>query len=124
MVYRPNWEATLFEHLLSLSMYELEELHEELMGETVPGCERPEISRTIQGYLRESGELKSFCHAHCSDIEMDPVLQHWIVTPELAKQLLEQGEVACQWQGLWIWGRCTAGQAVEDDACIRRIAGA
>ena len=54
----------------------------------------------------------------------DEVFEWWLVSPYLAEELKEQGEVVidaldCHW-----WGRTTSGQAVYMDAAIQEIAGA
>ena len=54
----------------------------------------------------------------------DEVFEWWLVSPYLAGELKEQGEVVidaldCHW-----WGRTTSGQAVYIDSVIQKIAGA
>lgn len=54
----------------------------------------------------------------------DEIFEWWLVSPYLAGELKEQGEVIidaldCHW-----WGRTTSGQAVYMDAAIQEIAGA
>ena len=54
----------------------------------------------------------------------DEVFEWWLVSPYLAGELKEQGEVVidaldCHW-----WGRTTSGQAIYMDSAIQEIAGA
>lgn len=53
----------------------------------------------------------------------DEVFEWWLVSPYLAEELKEQGEVIidaldCHW-----WGRTTSGQAIYMDSAIQKIAG-
>lgn len=50
-------------------------------------------------------------------------LEHWLVTDDLARRLLDEGEaVAYDVAGMTVWGRCTSGQAIYADGVLQRIA--
>lgn len=54
----------------------------------------------------------------------DEVFEWWLVSPYLAGELKEQGEVVIDALGCHWWGRTTSGQAVYMDGVIQQIAGA
>ena len=54
--------------------------------------------------------------------EYDDVLEWWLITPYLAKQLIEHSEVIVFDYGCHWWGRQTSGQAIYMDYAIQQIA--
>lgn len=64
--------------------------------------------------------------ALCSDHGIEPyqreVFEHWAVSQWLAEKLIEQGEkVDTDFEGLNVWARTCAGQAISLDGVIVRI---
>ena len=53
----------------------------------------------------------------------DEVFEWWLVSPYLARELKEQGEVIIDALGCHWWGRTTSGQAIYMDGVIQKIAG-
>ena len=49
-------------------------------------------------------------------------MEWWLITPYLAKQLIEHGEVIVPEYGCLWWGRQTSGQAIYMDYAIQQIA--
>ena len=54
----------------------------------------------------------------------DEVFEWWLVSPYLAQELKQQGEVIIDALGCHWWGRQSSGQAIYMDAAIQEIAGA
>ena len=54
----------------------------------------------------------------------DEVFEWWLVSPYLADELKEQGEIVIDALGCYWWGRTTSGQAIYMDSAIQKIAGA
>jgi len=52
------------------------------------------------------------------------IFERWLVSPYLARELKEQGEVIIDALGCYWWERTTSGQAVCMDSAIEKIAGA
>ena len=52
------------------------------------------------------------------------VMEWWLVSPYLAQELKQQGEVIIDALGCHWWGRQSSGQAIYMDAAIQEIAGA
>lgn len=52
----------------------------------------------------------------------EEVFEWWLVSPYLAQELKEQGEVIIDALGCHWWGRTTSGQAIYMDDVIRKIA--
>lgn len=50
------------------------------------------------------------------------VLEWWLISPFLARQLAESGEVVVSDYGCHWWGRQTSGQAIYMDYVIQKIA--
>ncbi len=62
---------------------------------------------------------ESACDAEGIDPYINEVYEHWIVTPWLAHQLEERGEVIDHdFLGMVIWGRCATGQEIAVDAVM------
>lgn len=73
---------------------------------------------TEAGAWRAAFEAMNLEHPDGSDI-----LEHWLVTEDLARRLEAKGEsVARDVQGLTIWGRVTSGQGIAADYVIQSIA--
>ncbi len=53
---------------------------------------------------------------------LDDVLEWWLVTDWLARQLQDEGEVIVEDYGCCWWGRQTSGQALYMDSVIQSIA--
>ena len=53
----------------------------------------------------------------------EEIFEWWLVSPYLARELKEQGEVIIDALGCHWWGRTTSGQAVYMDGVIQKIAG-
>ena len=53
----------------------------------------------------------------------DEVFEWWLVSPYLAQELKQQGEVIIDALGCHWWGRQSSGQAIYMDAAIQEIAG-
>ena len=53
----------------------------------------------------------------------DEVFEWWLVSPYLAQELKQQGEVIIDALGCHWWGRTTSGQAICMDSVIQKIAG-
>ena len=53
----------------------------------------------------------------------DEVFEWWLVSPYLAQELKQQGEVIINALGCHWWGRTTSGQAICMDSVIQKIAG-
>ena len=56
-------------------------------------------------------------------IDEEEVFEWWLVSPYLARELKEQGEVIIDALGCHWWGRTTSGQAIYMDGVIQKIAG-
>lgn len=54
----------------------------------------------------------------------DEIFEWWLVSPYLADELKEQGEIVIDALGCYWWGRTTSGQAIYMDSAIQKIAGA
>ena len=54
----------------------------------------------------------------------DEVFEWWLVSPYLAQELKQQGEVIIDALGCHWWGRQSSRQAIYMDAAIQEIAGA
>ncbi|MFG6341865.1 MAG: hypothetical protein K1V70_06890 [Alistipes sp.] len=54
----------------------------------------------------------------------DEIFEWWLVSPYLAQELKEQGEVIIDALSCCWWGRTTSGQAIYMDNVIQEIAGA
>ena len=54
--------------------------------------------------------------------DYDEIMEWWLITPYLAKQLIEHGEVIVSEYGCLWWGRQTSGQAIYMDYAIQQIA--
>ena len=54
----------------------------------------------------------------------EEVFEWWLVSPYLAQELKQQGEVIIDALGCHWWGRQSSGQAIYMDAAIQEIAGA
>lgn len=84
---------------------------------------------TVDGYRHdadaESSDAESWeelCDEQRLEAYSPEVLEHWIVTPWIARKLAERGEVVAEVCNLWIWGRTTSGQAISLDAAWHDIA--
>ena len=53
----------------------------------------------------------------------EEIFEWWLVSPYLARELKEQGEVIIDALGCHWWGRTTSGQAIYMDGVIQKIAG-
>ena len=53
----------------------------------------------------------------------EEVFEWWLVSPYLARELKEQGEIIINALDCYWWGRTTSGQVLYMDAVIRKIAG-
>ncbi len=56
------------------------------------------------------------------DGDEQEVLEHWIVTPDFARQLQQHGETVGELFDFHVWGRCTSGQSIAMDGVIAEIA--
>ena len=56
--------------------------------------------------------------------KIDEVFEWGLVSPYLAQELKQQGEVIIDALGCHWWGRQSSGQAIYMDAAIQEIAGA
>lgn len=82
------------------------------------------------GYIDTNDGQKWACsdwEELCHEFDIDPyeteILEHWIVSEFLAKELEARGErVEFDFQGLIVWGRTVSGQAISMDAIIQDIA--
>ena len=54
--------------------------------------------------------------------EYDEIMKWWLITPYMARQLIEQGEVIVSDNIYHWWGRQTSGQALYMDYIIQQIA--
>jgi hypothetical protein len=53
--------------------------------------------------------------------EYDEIMEWWLVSSYMARQLIEQGEVIVSDYGCHWWGRQTSGQAIYMDYVIQKI---
>ena len=60
--------------------------------------------------------------SNCYEYEMHEVYQWWIVSDFLFEKLQEVGEVVCDVEGVYFWGRTACGIALEYDYCFKKIA--
>lgn len=65
--------------------------------------------------------------ALCQDFGIDPydreVYEHWIVTQDLADDLIAVGEkVDTDFADMCVWARTVTGQNISADACIKAVA--
>lgn len=69
-------------------------------------------------------DWEGLCAKHGIEPYDREVLEHWIVSDWLADKLIEKGEkVDKEFQGMCVWARTTAGQAIYTDVVIQEIAG-
>ena len=54
--------------------------------------------------------------------QLEDILQWWAVSQFLGEKLREEGEAIVFYEDFCLWGRTTAGQAIEMDAVVQRIA--
>lgn len=75
--------------------------------------------------LYEQGDIqteKALCELIDIGLEYFPVLEYYIVSLWLGKELKKQGEVVdFDFLGLVVWGRSTTSSSVKDDEVIMRI---
>ena len=77
----------------------------------------------ILGGYEECQECDGEGCNECDDGEaLVEVLEHWIVSDWLGRELEKQGErVAFDFHGLTVWGRQTSGQGIAMDYVIEKI---
>ena len=56
------------------------------------------------------------------EYEPKEVYQWWIVSDYLYERLQEVGEVVCDVEGVYFWGRTACGIGLEYDYCFKKIA--
>ena len=56
------------------------------------------------------------------ECEPKEVFQWWIVSEYLYERLQEVGEVVCDVEGVYFWGRTACGIGLEYDYCFKKIA--
>ena len=112
----------LFEKLLNDSDYclydEIENLHMEFESDKnglCCNCSSPMQPEEVP--LNDMGEC-----VDCFDSPMHEVFQWWIVSDFLYERLQEVGEVVCDVEGVYFWGRTACGIALEYDYCFKKIA--
>ena len=76
----------------------------------------------VVGELIRAGKIDEEYTYPFVDTE-EEVFEWWLVSPYLARELKEQGEVVIDALGCHWWGRTTSGQAVYMDGVIQKIAG-
>jgi len=78
---------------------------------------------TREDHIDHNGDLDldGIFRQAVEDYEPPEVLEHWIVTPWLGKQLKERGEAVGELFDFTIWGRTTSGQSIAWDGVIREI---
>ena len=89
----------------------LDELRDEFLAENGVELTDPE----------SASEVADDLGLEISEYESE-VLEHWIVSDWLARNLADRGETVCELMGLTIWGRCTSGQSIALDGIIEDIA--
>lgn len=55
------------------------------------------------------------------DGNINEPLQFYTITHWLFQKLKEKGEIVCEFEELYIWGRCTYGQSITIDGVIEDI---
>ncbi len=53
---------------------------------------------------------------------VEELIEWWLVSPYLARELKQQGEVIIDALGCYWWGRQSSGQAIYMDSVIQEIA--
>jgi hypothetical protein len=72
--------------------------------------------------IRKQGKVQEVCERLEIEVEGRTIYEHWLVTPFLAKQLEQRGELVQDVFGLQVWGRTCTGQAIYLDDVIHNIA--
>lgn len=60
--------------------------------------------------------------ANEGDLYDKEVAQWYLVSADMARSLIAEGEVVLEYDNMFFWGRRQAGQSLEDDGVIHRIA--
>jgi len=68
--------------------------------------------------LKDNDLYQDFCEYVDIKPSFNEVLEHWIVSDNLARHLRENDQIVIDIYGLTIWGRFTPGQAISMDSVI------
>lgn len=102
----------MIDALLSAEDQETQEALDESLSRDCKACDG-------EGYDDEGED--------CTECDGDGYIIHeplgyWAVSRWLANKLSECGECIFEAHGLYIWGRCTSGQAIALDCVIQELA--
>jgi hypothetical protein len=90
--------------------------------DTTPHKVLKRLQETLMDEIRKQRKVQEVCERLEIEVEGRTIYEHWLVTPFLAKQLEEKGELVQDVLGLQVWGRTCTGQAIYLDGVINNLA--
>ena len=114
----------LFEKLIDDSGHCLYDEIDNIYSEFEPDSEGYCVHCTDSDNIKEVEKtpLEDDCCHDCFEHDFKEVYQWWIVSDFLYERLSEVGEVVCDVEGVYFWGRTSCGIGLEYDYCLKKIA--
>lgn len=119
---RQDYDEAVEDYIYQLSMGDVVDYLEEVAGLPCLPSESLKELRHAMWIAVQANDAEAFAREYGIEAHCTEVLEHWAVSKWLAKKLEGEGEVVVQVSNLWVWGRCTSGQAIIMDGVIQRIA--
>ena len=113
-----DWDGIVYSVLgMSPEEYAAEETSEEDQTEDLKA-----LRTKVKALITNDSEYAEIGRHFNLDPDYDEVYEHWIVNSSwAADDLRAYGQIVFEFGGMTIFGRCTTGQSLLLDGCVRRL---